>query len=468
MYHATRASADRGPARKAMQSGREEVAVESRDAHIDCDVLVVGGGPAGSAASITLARKGWNVLQLEKAAHPRFHIGESLLPCNLPILERLGVLEKVRAIGVLKLGADFPSRDGTCQTFHFRRALGDSPAYAFQVRREEFDHVLFEHARECGVDARDGIMVESVSHAGIDRIEATARDAAGDLLAIRARYLVDASGRDTLLGARLKLKRRNPAHQSAAIFAHFLDVARREGEDAGNISIYRFEYGWCWFIPLRDGVMSIGCVCWPEYLKLRRGRNEQFLLDTLRRIPEASARLGDARMLGEVRVTGNYSYVCTRMAGPGWVMAGDAWAFVDPLFSSGVYLAMHSGVHAGDLIDAALREPARETALQRAFDRRMRRGVRVFTWFICRFNTSNMRRLFAHPRNIWQVEQGVISMLAGDVFDSPAVFARLRLFKLVYALHGLVNPRRWFGDWIDRRRQARLKFTGGTTPVDPA
>jgi len=451
-----------------MQWGPEEVTVESRDAHIACDVLVVGGGPAGSAASTTLARKGWNVLQLEKAVHPRFHIGESLLPCNLPILERLGVLEKVRAIGVLKLGADFPSREGAYQTFHFRRALGDSPGYAFQVKREEFDQVLFAHARESGVDARDGIMVESVTHAGIDRIQATARDTSGAGFAITARYLVDASGRDTLLGGRLKLKRKNPAHQSAAIFAHFQDVARREGEDAGNISIYRFEYGWCWFIPLRDGVMSIGCVCWPEYLKQRRGRNEQFLLDTLQRMPEASARLGEARMLGEVRVTGNYSYVCARMAGPGWVMAGDAWAFVDPLFSSGVYLAMHSGMHAGELVDAALREPAREVALQRAFDRRMRRGVRVFTWFIYRFNTSIMRHLFAHPSNVWQVEQGVISMLAGDVFDNPTVLARLRLFKLIYGLHGIARLRRWVGERLDRRRQARQKFTGGTTPVDPA
>ena len=199
------------------------------------------------------------------------------------------------------------------------------------------------------------------------KIVAHAHDAAGNALTLRARYFVDASGRDTLLGNALKLKRKNDKHQSAAIFAHFRGVERRPGEDAGNISIYNFEYGWCWFIPLRDGVMSVGCVCWPEYLKQRRGRNEAFLLDTLKMMPEAWARMAHAEMISDVRVTGNYSYTCERMAGPGWVMVGDAFAFVDPVFSSGVYLAMHSGKQAAALVDAVLREPAREAALQAAF-----------------------------------------------------------------------------------------------------
>lgn len=442
--------------------------MDQSQTRVDCDVLVIGGGPAGSSAATVLARKGWRVLQLEKDRHPRFHIGESLLPCNLPILDELGVLEKTRALGVLKLGADFPSGDRGYQTFHFRRALGTSPPHAFQVKREEFDQMLFENARDNGVDARDRVKVESVSSEGIGKVSARARDEAGNAIDISARYLVDASGRETVLGSAFKLKRKNSKHQSAAIFAHFHDVEHRPGEEAGNISIYRFDHGWCWFIPLRDDIMSIGCVCLPEYLKQRRGDNEKFLLDTLKQMPEACKRMHNARMTGEVRVTGNYSYTCSRMSGPGWIMAGDAWAFVDPVFSSGVYLAMHSGTRAGALIDAALREPQRERPLQRDFEKRIRRGVRVFSWFIYRFNSPVMRGLFASPRNIWRVEDGVISMLAGDVFDSPPVMRRLHVFKAIYAITGLMNLRRWLGELVARRRQARSTFTGGTTPVDPA
>lgn len=433
----------------------------------DCDVLVAGGGPAGSTAATLLRRRGYRVTMLEKDRHPRFHIGESLLPCNLPVMEHLGVLDKVRALGVLKLGADFPSRDGY-QTFHFSRALGGSPPHAFQVKREDFDRMLFEHARESGVDACEGMKVERIGIDGIDAVTASARDAQGSETTIRARYFVDATGRDTLLGNALRLKRRNARHQSAAIFAHFRGVERRPGDDAGNISIYRFDAGWCWFIPLHDDVMSVGCVCWPEYLKQRRGRNEEFLQRTLELMPAAAARMHAAERIGDVRVTGNYSYTCTRTAGPGWIMAGDAYAFVDPVFSSGVYLAMQSGAWAAETIDAILRAPACEAKRQAAFARRIRHGIRTFSWFIYRFNSPAMRSLFANPRNIWRIEDGVISMLAGDVFDNARVARRLLAFKLIYAITWLFDLRRSLVERRVRRRQARYAFSGGDTPVDPA
>jgi flavin-dependent dehydrogenase len=442
--------------------------MEQTGGGIDCDVLVVGGGPAGSTTATLLARQGLHVLQLEKDRHPRFHIGESLLPCNLPIFDALGVMDKVRALGVVKHGADFEGRDGGYQTFHFRRALGGSPPHAFQVRREDFDRMLFEHARGSGVDAREGVKVERVEVAGVGQVTAHATQADGAPLTVHARYLVDASGRDTLLGNALKLKRRNDAHQSAAIFAHFEGVEMRPGDDAGNISIYNFAHGWCWFIPLQGGVMSIGCVCWPEYLKQRRGRNEEFLLRTLESMPEAWRRMHAARRVSEVRVTGNYSYACERMAGPGWVMVGDAWAFVDPVFSSGVYLGMHSGSKAAQMVGQVLAEPAREADLQRRFEQRIRRGVRVFSWFIYRFNSPVMRQLFASPRNLFRVEDGVISMLAGDVFENAPVMRRLHLFKLIYAIGGLLALPRFLAELRERRRQARYAFSGGNTPVDPA
>lgn len=430
------------------------------DATIECDVLVVGGGPGGSTVATLLQRRGRRVLMLEKERHPRFHIGESLLPANLPIFDTLGVTEKVRALGVVKHGADFPRGDDGYQTIHFRRSLGTTPPHAFQVRRDGFDRMLFEHARDEGVDAREGVKVERVEAGRVGEVTAHAKDADGNALTVRAKYLVDASGRDTLLGNQYKLKRKNDRHQSAAIFAHYRGVEPRPGDDAGNISIYNFEHGWCWVIPLPDGVTSIGAVCWPEYLKQRRGRTEEFLAATLARMPGLMRRMQGAERVSPVSVTGNYSYACSRIGGPGWVMVGDAWTFVDPVFSSGVYLAMYGGERAAAMIDAILDDPAREAALQAQLEKHLRRGVGVFSWFIYRFGSPVMRRLFADPGNQFQIEQGVISMLAGDVFDNPAVLRKLKLFKLVHAAYSVGDLRRWLVDRLSRRRQARVEFGG--------
>ena len=429
------------------------------------DVLVIGGGPAGTTAATFLARKGWKVALLEKDVHPRFHIGESLLPMNLPILERLGVLGQVKAIGVHKPGADFPMRgDGdSVNVFRFDRALDPKFGYAYQVRRSEFDALLFDNALASGVDARQRTRVERVDFGNDGRPALVhARDADGNALAFLPRYLVDASGRDTFLGSRLKLKKKNAAHQSAAIFSHFRGVARRPGEEAGNITVERFAHGWMWLIPLRDDVMSVGAVCFPEYLKTRSGDNETFLMDTLRATPSVWARMAGAERIAPVHATGNYSYTCTRMHGPGWVMAGDAFAFIDPVFSSGVYLGMNGGEQAAKTVDAILRDPSREAAEQRAMDRRLRRGLRYFSWFIYRFTTPVMEALFAEPRNHLQLEQAVISMLAGDVFDNKAVRWRLRVFRLVYALTAVRMAPRALAGWLRRRRQVGERFSGDT------
>ena len=436
------------------------------------DVLVIGGGPAGTTAATLLARKGWKVTLLEKAAHPRFHIGESLLPMNLPILERLGVLEQVRAIGVHKLGADFPLQDEGDNThvFRFDRAIAPKFGYAFQVKREEFDQLLFRNALANGVDARERTTVEKVEFEdGRPRV-VHARDADGNALAFRVRYLVDASGRDTFLGNKLKLKRKSDLHQSAAIFSHFTGVRRRDGEDAGNITVDRFDHGWFWLIPLPGGVMSVGAVCFPEYLKQRsahRGEaggdpNEAFLMRTLQTTPSVWNRMQGAERVAPVHVTGNYTYACSRMSGPGWVMAGDAYAFVDPVFSSGVYLGMNSAEQAAEVVDTALREPAREAAMQEAMENRLKRGLRHFSWFIYRFTTPVMQHLFANPRNDWQLEQAVISMLAGDVFDNRVVLRKLRLFRLVYALTALQLAPRALRGWWRRKRQVGERFAGDT------
>ena len=432
-----------------------------------CDVAVIGGGPAGSTAAILLARKGYKVIALEKAHHPRFHIGESLLPMNLPVFERLGVLDKVRAMGVFKPGADFEAKNERgYNNYAFARALGSSPPHAYQVWRQDFDKMLYDHARESGADAREGHEVLKVeqSNSRDTRLEVRADD--GGTYRIQARYLVDASGRDAFLSSKKQLRRKNNEHQSAAIFGHFRGAEPRPGEDAGNISIYRFDYGWMWMIPLPDGVMSIGAVCRPEYLKRRKGRTVEFLIETLHQNAALKARMERAELISEVRVTGNYSYDSTQMGGPGWVLVGDAFAFLDPVFSSGVYLAMSGAEQAAEVVDASLREPKRERALLRKLERRQRAGMARFSFFIYRFNGPVLTQMFSEPRNVWQLEQGVISMLAGDLFDSPKVLRRLSLFKLVYALAGLRDWRRWRSEHKYRLAQARSEFSGGNTPLD--
>jgi flavin-dependent dehydrogenase len=433
-----------------------------------CDVAVIGGGPAGSTAAALLARRGYKVIALEKAHHPRFHIGESLLPMNLPVFERLGVLDKVRAMGVYKPGADFEAdNERGYSTYSFSRAIGCSPPHAYQVWRQDLDKMLYEHSRECGADAREGHEVTAVDQRGPRESRLDVRTDEGRSYSIQSRFVVDASGRETFLAAKKRLRRKNEKHQSAAIFGHFRGGERRSGEDAGNISIYGFEHGWMWMIPLPGGVMSVGAVCRPDYLKQRKGRTLEFLFDTLKLSPGLWRRIESAELIGnEARVTGNYSYDCSHMGGPGWILVGDAFAFLDPVFSSGVYLAMTGAEQAVEMVDGALRDPSREAGLLRKLEKRLRTGIGRFSFFIYRFNGPVMRQMFRTPRNTWQLEQGVISMLAGDLFDTPKVLWRLQLFKLVYAIAGLKDFRRWRTEHKYRLAQARTQFTGRDTPQD--
>jgi flavin-dependent dehydrogenase len=449
---------------------RLSVLAQSDNAVEQCDVVVIGGGPGGSTAAALLAKRGYQVIALEKQHHPRFHIGESLLPMNLPVFERLGVHEKVRALGIFKGGADFEAaNEHGFYTFAFERALGASPAHAYQVWRQDFDQMLFAHARECGADAREGHEVIGSEQSDPRASRLQVRTDGGRTYHIQARYVIDASGRDAFLAGKMKLRRKNPEHQSAAIFGHFRGAQVRAGVDAGNISIYRFAHGWMWMIPLPAGVMSVGAVCWPDYLKQRKGRTVEFLLETLQQNPALWQRLKDAQLIGnEVRITGNYSYDSTCMGGPGWILVGDAFAFLDPVFSSGVYLAMSGAEQAAALVDRALREPARERQLLRRLEKRMRAGMERFSFFIYRFNGPVLTEMFRSPRNIFGLEQGVISMLAGDLFDTPRVLWRLKLFKLFYAAVGLGRWRIWRAAHSYRLAQARAQFSGGTTPLDKA
>ena len=422
-----------------------------------CDVLVVGGGPAGSTVATLLAERGYQVVVLDKDRHPRFHIGESLLPANLPLFERLGIAEEMRAIGMHKPGAEFVSPHHThTQTFQFADAWDKSMPHAYQVKRAEFDELLLANAGRKGAQVHQGTRATSVDFLQDGSVQVDAKHPGGVHKRWQARFLIDASGRDTFLGNRFRIKERNPVHTSAAVYAHFTHARRHEGLAEGNISILWFEHGWFWFIPMSADTTSVGMVTWPHHMKTRAGRSlEQFLMDNIASCAPLAERLAQAERVTEVEATGNFSYSCTRNHGSNYLMLGDAYAFVDPVFSSGVWLAMHSAVVGAETVDTCLQKPAEAPAALRRFDRVMRHGPRQFSWFIYRMTNPIMRDFFMYPKNVLRVKEALLSVLAGDIFGKTPIWRSLLVFKALYYSANVLQPRRAYAAWKKRRWNIR-------------
>lgn len=423
-----------------------------------CDVLVIGGGPAGSTISALLADQGWSVHLLEKDVHPRFHIGESLLPQSLPMLQRLGVLPEVEKIGIIKYGAELVShRHGRSQMFHFAKAFDESQPYAFEVKRAEFDAILARNAAAKGVHFHEGIKAQRVEFRRDRTSLVHAEDRQGRLRTWDTRFVVDASGRDTFLSGQLGGKHRSKKHGSAAVFGHFEGVTRLTGMDEGNITAGWLDDGWCWLIPFKDGTMSVGVVCHPDYIKTRRTPLDQFLLDTLRQSPPIAKRMEHARPLTPAYAAANFAYRRRTMTGEGYLIVGDAFAFIDPVFSSGVHLALNSGTIGAGVVDAFLRGAPDWADRQRNFERKVRRGIDTFSWFIHRFNQPAFEALFVSTRRPPKIERAVLSLLAGDVFEQPKMRVPLFLFKVVYYMFFLLN---WKENWaVARRRKQGSRLT---------
>ena len=435
-----------------------------------CDVFVVGGGPGGSTLATLLARKGHDVVLAEKEHHPRFHIGESLLPANLELLETLGVADEIAEIGIDKWGAEFvsPVHDHV-QPYNFGDAWDKSMPKAYEVERAEFDRILFRNTARNGARTIEGTKVVDIEFHDSPRqneegneyhVTVTTENENGAQQEWHSAFVADATGRDTFLANRHGWKRRSRKHNSAAVFGHFRGAKRNPGKEEGNITLFWFDHGWFWFIPLKNGVTSVGMVTWPYHMKSRQGRSlEQFLFDNIETVPELKRRLAEASLVRDVQATGNFSYSADRTHGDRFLLVGDAFMFIDPVFSSGVMLAMQSGVFGAEAIDTVLREPGRAKQALKAYDRQVRHGPKAFSWFIYRITKPVMRDLFMGPRNIFRVKEALISLLAADIYRGTPIWRSVGLLKGIYYITSLARLRHSLSDWRAHRRKVQ--------PVNP-
>jgi flavin-dependent dehydrogenase len=435
---------------------------EAAPAMNQCDILVIGGGPAGSTISTLLSRRGHQVTLFEKDHHPRFHIGESLLPLNMPIFDRLGVRKEVERIGMFKPGAEFVYGDGEPVQFYFRESVSPDYPFAYQVKRSDLDNVLLRNSIAAGTRVFEGVRVNDVQMSG-NGAHVTVTDEQGVEQKWFARFVVDASGRDTFFANKMNRKRRNRRHNSAAIFSHFEGAEFRQGEDAGLITVYWFDHGWFWMIPFNDGGMSVGAVCWPYYMMSRTKSVDEFFMDTIAMCPGVARRLKNARMTMPALATGNYSYEGGIVGGERFLTIGDAFAFIDPVFSSGVFLAMNGAEMSVDLVEKGLREGLTRADLRKQ-EKRLRHGIKVFSWFIYRITTPVMRRMFLKPRALFNMKAAVLSLLSADLYRGTPIRRSLFVFKIIYYVASIINWRESWESWRQRRRawHSRLGFTWKT------
>jgi flavin-dependent dehydrogenase len=403
------------------------------------DVAVIGGGPAGSTASAMLRRLGRSVVLFEKAQHPRFHIGESLLPFTLGLMRKTGFLPVLeQGAFVPKWGAQFVTADGKRgHTFYFSDAFTPEFPGAYQVLRSKFDHLMLEHSRESGTDVRENHVVKDVAFEP-DRVTMQVRDAGGRPYAIQARYLADATGRDAFLATRLGLKVPDPKLRKVAVFAHYRGARRDEGRDAGNTISVVIKGGWIWWIPLADDITSIGVVVDGDVFKRAGVPPEHYLADVLGRIPALTPRLAQAERVSPVHATSDFSYGTSAPTGERWLLLGDAAFFLDPIFSSGVHLAISSGLWAAEAIDGCLKTPDRRASILARYSKSVRRNQDVYRTFIEGWYQPGFLELMLSPSRNLQLLQAVTSVLAGAP-ESWALRWRLYVFLALVRLNQRVG-----------------------------
>jgi flavin-dependent dehydrogenase len=392
------------------------------------DVIVIGGGPAGSTTSTILAQGGLKVGLFEREKFPRFHIGESLIPETYWVLKRLNMLEKMQQSHfVKKYSVQFINANGKLSApFYFWDNKPHECSQTWQVVRSEFDQMMLDNAREHGVDAHDGVHVVEVlfeggeadrAERGQDKAVGVAIKQGGERREIKAKVVVDASGQAALLMNRMKLRLWDPVLNKGAIWTYWEGAYRDTGKDEGATMVIQTpgKEGWFWNIPLHDNIVSLGVVAPFDYLfKGRKGNHEQTYQEEVENTPAVKDRIKNAKRVTGYFATRDYSYRSTECAGNGWVLVGDAFGFLDPLYSSGVLLALKSGELAADHIVEGLQKGDLSGAQLGKWGPAFNEGVDRMRRLVCEYYDGFSFGQFV--KNYPDLRNTVTDLLIGDLF----------------------------------------------------
>jgi flavin-dependent dehydrogenase len=410
----------------------------------DFDFAVLGGGPAGTSAAITLAQRGHSVVLFEREGFPRFHIGESLLATTNDSLTALGVRDRIARAGFPeKSGARLITHDGrTGKGVAFAEVREVRTPQTWQVERSEFDHILIDRAREVGVDVREGHRVTGCDFAEDAAVVAFASEAPGH---VRVRAVVDATGRNGLLARKFDLRSDEPLLANLAIYSHYRNVPRLSDGCPNDIRIVaRHDSGWFWLIPISDELMSVGVVM-PRslYQQLPEGSPEERLARAIADTPAVAELMRDSEQAWPVRVEKDFSYSASAYAGDRWILAGDAGSFLDPVFSSGVTVALESGIEAALELDRARARNDFSVRAFAQFSRHQQKRYRAFRRFVIGFYTPQFRDLFYSAEPPRLLFRAVVTVLAGRWNPSPWTRFLNNLFFLIVAVqkHLALAPR---------------------------
>jgi flavin-dependent dehydrogenase len=410
------------------------------------DAIVVGGGPAGSTASLVMARGGLRVLLIERTPFPRFHVGESFLPRGYALIRELGLLDELNKVThVPKYGAEFGfGYGGTTVRFTFDQGLAKAENATFNVERAPFDAMLLNAARNAGVEVLQGPAVRKVLNLADGDVSVQVDDTV-----IRGKWLMDASGQSTFLGRTLGTRHALPNHRKVAYFGHFENVQRLTGDEEGHPTVVMCDEGWFWLIPIDAQRTSIGLVMDANVVGQIGLPSQELLFWGLKRCPLLRDRTTQAKFPATTNTCADFSYYCRPYAGPGYFLLGDAAFFLDPIFSTGICLGMMGAVRAGESLIHLLRghqasrklgiafRPGSPAAARRDYCRYISNSSAAFFRLVNLFYDHSFRELFMNGSGPMSVHRAVISILAGHVFPRPAFSLRwrLRLFEWMVRAH---------------------------------
>ena len=403
------------------------------------DAIIIGGGPGGSTAGSVLARQGMKVLILERERFPRFHVGESLIPYGNDELRAIGVWDKLASGGFMpKLGAEFVTGDSKAKTsILFGRYLAAGYAQTFQVERARFDNLLLEHAIEAGCEVWQETQVKSakVTEEGCGVVCTRG----GETREVSARWILDASGREAFLGKQMQLPRTDLGlPKKFATFAHFKGVRRNDPPANGHITVVRLEFGWFWMIPLDEEKTSIGLVQTLDHFRATGMKPGECFEHVVATTPELQKRMGAAVRASDFYFAGDYTYRHLQNAGPRWLLIGDAAGFIDPIFSSGVMLAVKSGYRAANALLKAERAGRALTAGEQAdYTREVGKMCSVFLRMIKMFYDNHSFEVFMTPQRPEAMDQAVNNLVAGNTDLSWKLKLRVWMF------YGICTLQRW-------------------------